>query len=122
MKTFLSRLLLIAALLLPAYSAHAEDLGAVRARMSQRLSQIDEMKSRGAVGENNRGFLEARGAGADEGVIASENKDRETVYAALAAQTNTSPELVAKARARQIAQGSRPGVWLQDAGGEWKKK
>lgn len=122
MKKFLSRFLLLAALLLPVYLAQAEDLGAVRSRMSQRLSQIDDMKSRGLVGENNRGFLEARGGGADEAVIAAENKDRETVYAALAKQTNTSPEQVAKARARQIAQGSRPGVWIQDADGEWKRK
>jgi uncharacterized protein len=122
MKTFLTRLLLVLALFAPTYLVRAEDLGAVRARMSQRLSQIDEMKARGVVGENNRGFLEAREGGGDAGVIAAENKDRETVYAALAAQTNTSPEQVAKARARQIAQGSRPGVWVQDSSGDWKKK
>jgi uncharacterized protein len=122
MKRFFFRLLLIVSLLAPAYLAKAEDLGAVRARMAQRLSEIDDMKARGVVGENNRGLLEARGDGADQGVISSENKDRETVYAAIAAQTNTSPEQVARARARQIAQGTRPGVWIQDSSGEWKKK
>jgi uncharacterized protein len=90
--------------------------------MKQRLSQIDDLKEKGAVGENNRGYLEARGAGADEGVISAENKDRETVYEALARQTSTSVDQVAKARARQIAQSSRPGVWIQDASGSWKKK
>ena len=108
--------------LVSAVFVSAEDLNAVRGRMAQRLPQIDEMKARGVVGENNRGLLEARGSGADSGVISAENKDRETVYAALAEQTKTSTEQVARARARQIAQGSRSGVWVQDISGEWTKK
>jgi uncharacterized protein len=122
MKRLLLGIVFVFALLMPALVVHADDLGAVRARMSQRLPAIDDMKARGVVGENNRGFLEARGAGADDGVISAENRDRETVYAALAQQTNTSPEQVGKARARQIAQGSKLGVWIQDSSGEWKKK
>lgn len=122
MNKFIARLLLIVALVLPAYISQAQDLGEVRTRMKQRLSQIDDLKEKGAVGENNRGYLEARGGGADEGVISAENKDRETVYEALARQTNSSVDQVAKARARQIAQSSRPGVWIQDASGNWKKK
>ena len=36
-------------------------------RQHQRLSQVDALKSKGAVGENNRGLLEARGQGIDAG-------------------------------------------------------
>ena len=123
MKTALLRFLCLLALIAgPAVTGSAEDVNAVRQRLAQRLPQIDEMKSRGVVGENNRGFLEAREGGADAALIAAENKDRETAYATLAEQTKTSPDQVGRARARQIAQSSRPGVWLQDVSGEWKKK
>lgn len=103
--------------------AHGQDLGGVKARMEQRLSQVDALKSSGAVGENNRGYLEERGGGADVSkVVAAENKDREVVYSALAKQTGTSADQVGKARARQIAQRARPGDWIQDERGDWIKK
>ena len=101
----------------------AEDLGAVKARMNQRLSKIDQLKSSGAIGENNRGFAEVRGGGGDAAdVVAAENRDRETVYAAIAKQTGSSAEQVGRARARQIAAASAPGVWLQREDGNWYKK
>ena len=101
----------------------AEDFGAVKARMEQRLSQVDALKEQGAVGENNRGLLEVRGGSADAGaVVSAENKDRETVYTALAQKTGSSVDQVGKARAAKIAQNSRPGVWVQDEAGNWKKK
>jgi uncharacterized protein YdbL (DUF1318 family) len=99
----------------------AEDLGAVKGRMDQRLAQVDSLKAKGAVGENNRGFLEVRGGGDAGAVVAAENKDREVVYAVLAQKTGSSAEQVGRVRARQIAQNSRPGVWVQDESGSWKK-
>jgi uncharacterized protein YdbL (DUF1318 family) len=124
MNKFLLRLLLVVALIVPVVSARAEDIKAVRQRMSQRLPKIDEMKEQGVVGENNQGLLEARpGNGTpDTAAISAENADRQTVYAALAAKTSTSAEQVARARARHIATSSRPGVWIQDESGAWKKK
>lgn len=101
----------------------AEDLGAVKARMSQRISQIDQLKSTGAIGENNRGMLEVRGGGGEAGsVVDAENADRSTVYAAIAKQTGSSADQVGRARARQIATSSAPGVWLQREDGGWYKK
>jgi uncharacterized protein YdbL (DUF1318 family) len=101
----------------------AEDLGAVKARMTQRIGQIDQLKSSGVVGENNRGFLEVRGGGGDaSSVVGAENADREKVYAAIAKQTGSSAEQVGRARARQIAGNSAPGVWLQNEAGAWYKK
>jgi len=111
MKTIFLRLLAFVALValaLPAPALRAQDLGAVKARMAQRLAKLDELKAKGAVGENNRGFVEARaGDPAAGAVISAENSDRESVYAA---------------RAKQIASGSAAGVWVQKEDGAWHKK
>lgn len=101
----------------------AEDLGAVKARISHRLAQLDALKASGAVGENNRGLVEVRGGGGDAAeVVAAENGDRQAVYAALGKQTGTSAEQVGHARAKQIAAASAAGVWLQHEDGSWYKK
>lgn len=124
MKSLLSRLLSAALLFaVPAALSHAEDLGAVRQRMEQRLDRIDTLKASGDIGENNRGFVEVRSGNGDAAqVVAAENHDREVVYAAIAAKTGTSADQVGRARARQIAANSAPGVWLQHENGEWYRK
>jgi uncharacterized protein YdbL (DUF1318 family) len=102
----------------------AESSGDLRRRMEQRLPAIDRLKAAEAVGENNRGLLEARGSGAADSaaIVAEENRDREAVYALIAKDTGATPESVGRARAKQIAAASRGGVWVQDEGGAWKKK
>lgn len=124
MKTLFFRLLLIVGLFSgTAVVSRAEDLGAVKARMSQRLSKLDQFKGQGAIGENNRGLVELRDASPAAGdVVAGENRDREIVYAAIAQQTGTAAETVGRARAKQIAAGSAAGVWLQRDNGDWYKK
>lgn len=127
MKTLWIRLLFtLAVMALPAATTglHAQDLGAVKQRMAQRLPAVDALKGRGAVGENNRGYLEARAAlsGGENGTVAAENSDRAEVYRALAQQTGSSSDQVGRARAKMIAEASRPGVWLQDEGGRWHQK
>lgn len=124
MNTLFSRLLLILCSLAFALPAvRAEDLGAVKARMAQRLGQLDALKAGGAIGENNRGFVEVRDGGGDAGsVVAAENSDRETVYAAIAKQAGSSADQVGRARAKQIAAASAAGVWLQHEDGSWYRK
>ncbi|MEI7552111.1 MAG: DUF1318 domain-containing protein [Verrucomicrobiota bacterium] len=101
----------------------AEDLGAIKARITQRLPSLDRLKASGAVGENLRGFVELRGGGSDAAnVAAAENRDREAVYAAIGKQTGSTAETVGHARARQIAAGSASGVWLQREDGAWYQK
>lgn len=113
---------LFAALCLAAVSVFAAESAAdIRRRMEQRLSQIDTLKAQEIVGENNRGLLEERKAGAGS-VVAEENRDREAVYALIAKETGATADSVARARAKQIAANSRPGVWVQDESGAWKKK
>jgi uncharacterized protein YdbL (DUF1318 family) len=125
MNTAFLRLLVLCVTLLGAVatSVRAEDLGAIRARMEKRIPQIDALKTQGALGENNRGLLEVRAASPEASSVSSaENTDRTAVYSALAAKTGATAADVAKARAKQIAANSAPGVWLQRESGEWYKK
>jgi uncharacterized protein len=122
MKTRSFRCLLVCAALFGAASfVQAQSLGDIRARMEKRVSQVDALKSKGVLGENNRGFLEVR-SGDDGGVAAAENADRTAVYAALAQKTGASAAAVGQARAKQIYGASAKGVWVQAPGGEWLKK
>lgn len=124
MKTIFFRLLLIVGVFsFATLAVRAEDLGAVKARMTQRLSQLDQFKEKGAIGENNRGLVELRDASPAAGdIVAGENRDRDIVYAAIAQQQRVSVETVGRARAKQIAAGSAAGVWLQRESGEWYQK
>ena len=115
---------LLALLCLTALVATAQDSSALRRRMEQRLPAIDALKAKQVVGENNRGLLEVRGAASSDqqSVVTEENSDRTAVYELLAKQTGASSADVGRVRAKRIAAGSAPGIWLQDEGGRWYKK
>jgi hypothetical protein len=101
-------------------SAFADD---IKARMKKRLPVIKKLKAEGLVGEDNAGFLQFVGdKKASDDVVAAENKDRLTVYKAIAKQQGTTAELVGKRRALQIAKRAESGEWVQDAGGNWIQK
>ena len=101
-------------------SAFADD---IKTRMKQRLPVIIELKTKGIVGENNAGYLEFIGTKKEQAdVVAAENEDRKTVYAAIAKQQGTTAELVGKRRALQIAKKANPGEWVQDSSGKWIQK
>jgi uncharacterized protein YdbL (DUF1318 family) len=125
MKTLFFRtcLVLFSFGLFAATAARAEDLGAIRARMAERLPKIDTLKASGAVGENNRGLLEVRDGGGDSAsVVSEENADREKVYAAIAQQAGSNADQVGRQRAKKIAENSASGVWLQKEDGSWYRK
>ena len=124
MKLSLPRVLLvIASLVIALPLVRAEGMDAVKSRIAARLSSLDALKASGAVGENNRGFVEVRGGGGDaSSVVAAENSDRQQVYAAIAAKTGDSADGVGRARARKIASGSAAGVWVQKEDGSWSKR
>jgi hypothetical protein len=105
-------------------AARAQSPGELKARMERRLGAVDALKQRGLAGENNRGFLEARGAAnaADQKTVSDENADRRAVYVYLAGQTNSDPDTVGRVRAQKIAIASKRGVWVQDPNGEWRQK
>ncbi len=101
-------------------SAFADD---IKTRMKNRLPVIKELKAKGIVGEDNKGYLQFVGGNkAKADVVAAENKDRKTVYAAIAKQQGTTAELVGKRRAVQIAKKANKGEWVQDANGKWLQK
>ena len=102
----------------------AEDPSVLKARMDQRQEKVDALRERRVAGENNRGYLEARGAvsPAEQAIISDENADRRAVYAALAAKNNTSVDQLGRTRAQQIAMRANRGVWIQDSSGGWRQK
>ncbi|HUG10463.1 MAG TPA: DUF1318 domain-containing protein [Opitutaceae bacterium] len=123
MKAFL-RILLPLLVMLPLIAGAADDAATINRRMADRLPALDALKERLVVGESNSGMVEARGTvAAEEGqLIAAENSDRAAVYALIARTQSTSAEAVGRARARQIAERSKPGLWLQAADGKWYQK
>ena len=101
-------------------SASADD---IKTRMKKRLPVIKELKAKGIVGEDNQGYLQFVGGKKEKAdVIAAENNDRKTVYAAIAKQQGTTAELVGKRRALQIAKKANAGEWVQDSSGKWIQK
>ena len=90
--------------------------------MAARIPQINQLKSAGVVGENNKGYLEFRAAKTNEALIAEENQDRGTVYAAIAKREGATSELVGKRRAKMIEEKGSAGQWFQKDDGSWYKK
>lgn len=123
MKKHISNVI-VATLLCTVFVAGAFASGKeIRQRMIARLPAIKELKAKGIVGENNKGFLEFVGQNKEkQDVVAAENQDRAQVYTAIAKQQGTTAELVGTHRAVQIADKAQRGEWLQDANGKWYQK
>ncbi len=101
-------------------SSSAED---TKSRMKKRLPIITELKSKGIVGEDNRGYLQFVGTKRDkDDVVAAENNDRKSVYSAIAKKQGATVDFVGKRRAKQIAGRAKKGEFLQDESGKWYKK
>lgn len=95
----------------------------VKERMAARAPEIVRLKSQGQVGENNQGYLEARGAdAAGTAIVKAENQDRKLVYQAIAAKTGTSPEQVGQRAAAKRVEVAGAGEWLQSPSGDWYQK
>ena len=124
MKTFFARLCCLLALgFMVAPLGRAQDLGAIKQRMEARIATLDALKSAGAVGETNAGLVEVRAAQGDAAaVVAAENADRLAVYEVIARKTGSTVAKVGGARAKQIAAGSKAGVWVQQEDGAWARK
>ena len=95
----------------------------IKARMAERLPVIMDLKAKGVVGENSQGLLEFRGAQKERAdVVDAENKDRMTVYKAIAKKTGSTVDLVGNRRAKQIAERAGSGEWVQTEDGDWLQK
>ena len=95
----------------------------IKDRMAARIPAINALKDQGAIGENNKGFLEYRtGNKPQPQLIADENKDRAIVYQAISKQQGAPEALVGERRAAMIAEKGQAGHWYQKPDGTWYKK
>ncbi len=95
----------------------------IKQRMLERLPVIKELKAKGIIGENNRGYLAfVTSAKAKENMITEENKDRKKVYTHIATQQGATLEIVEKRRAKKNAEKAEPGQFFQKDDGSWVKK
>jgi uncharacterized protein YdbL (DUF1318 family) len=101
-------------------SSSAED---IKTRMAERLPVIKELKAKGIIGENNRGYLEFTGTNREKNdVVTAENNDRGAAYSDIAKSQGATVDFVGMRRAKQITERAGKGEWLQDEQGKWYKK
>ena len=104
--------------------ARGDDLEQVKARMKARRPALIALLAQAKAGEDNQGYLAARGAltDAEQKLLKDENAERRQVYAEIAARTKAPIKQVGAQRAEAIAQRVRAGTWLQNAAGNWYQK
>ncbi len=93
-------------------------------RMMERRPQLTQARKEGLIGENNKGFLEARAELGSElkNVVAAENADRLTIFREVAKRENSTPEFVGERFAVRVAERVPSGTLLQDSAGNWNAK
>ena len=127
MKKFIA--LSIAALTLafavPQVLSAADDAATIKKNMADRKPKIEELKKAGTIGENKSGYLEAmkdaKIEDADKKLLEDENKDRKTVYAAVAKKEGSTVDKVGEIRAKQIRSKAKEGEYIQGEDGKWVK-
>jgi uncharacterized protein YdbL (DUF1318 family) len=129
------------ALGLGASTAHAQvnvdistpAIRALKASMQSRFPQLKPFYDKGAVGENNKGFIEAReatGLNLQEQarlnqLIDQENKDRTSLYREIMSANKFGPESlpqIQKIFANSWRGGAQAGWWTQNDQGQWSKR
>lgn len=122
-RTFISMVIALMGLFLFGQSVFAQD-PALAERMRARVPKVDALLKAGVAGENNQGYLTARGNLTEEQqkTLSEENADRSAAYSAIASKTGQPVAVIGKQRAEQIRNRAVAGVWLQDAEGKWYKK
>jgi hypothetical protein len=90
-----------------------------------RYDRLAELKKQGAVGENNRGYVEVLSGGEARSIADAENKDRRVIYQAITEQ-NTLGEnallTVEKVFAQVQQEKAAPGDKIQAEDGRWISK
>ncbi|MAS78865.1 MAG: hypothetical protein CMI25_00415 [Opitutae bacterium] len=93
--------------------------------MKERLPEVIKAKGEGTVGEGVDGLLHIRAEEASaelEKMVASENKDREALFANLAKKTKGSTAEAAKIFAKAMIGKGKKGHWFRSSKGAWKQK
>lgn len=95
----------------------------IKARMEARLNQISTLKTKGIVGEDNKGYLSFVGSSREgQSIVDAENADRKAVYTKIAKEQGISAESVGKLRARKNAERASVGEYFQNDAGKWVRK
>jgi uncharacterized protein len=104
----------------------------IREAMKNRFSQLKPFYDSGAVGESNKGLVEARDAGLSlqdksrvNKLVDQENKDRTALYSEIATANKLGPESVLQIQklfANSWRGKSHPGWWVQGDDGTWEKQ
>jgi uncharacterized protein YdbL (DUF1318 family) len=104
--------------------ALAQGMEALKKQMIDRKPAVEQLLEAGRAGENRSGLLEALGklSEAEAKVLAAENADRKTVYAAIGARNGTDAAKVGEMRAAEIAAKAKPGTKVQGKDGAWSEK
>ncbi len=110
---------------LQAAPAHADELDDLKASFKARYPKLQALIQAGKVGETYLGTVEAvKGGSLDgdaSGIVSAENADRAKLYAIIAKQQNTTPQLVAARNAMREFSNAKSGEWLKYKDG-WKQK
>ena len=91
----------------------------------QRFDQLRALKAQGAIGENNRGYVEALETGpAIQSIVDTENQDRKFIYKTIQEQNNLTNaiETIEKVFARVQREKAAPGDKIQNEDGQWATK
>jgi uncharacterized protein len=105
----------------------------LKKQMADRFARLSPYYHKGAVGENNRGYVEIRETGnlspAEKNEIKelaeAENRDRRSLYQEVAKSMNLTPDQIIKVQrifADKWQQAAAPGWWNQKEDGTWVKK
>jgi uncharacterized protein YdbL (DUF1318 family) len=105
----------------------------IKDSIKTRFAQMKTFYDKGAIGESNKGFIEARntaGLNLQERSLANklidqENKDRSALYSEIATANKLGPESASQIKkifANSWREKSQSGWWVQDDNGNWTKK
>lgn len=88
-----------------------------------RFEQLKELKAKGAIGENNQGYVQSL-TGEAKDVADAENRDRQVIYKTIEKQNNLTNAMatIEKVFAQVQRDKASPGDKIQDEGGHWTSK
>jgi uncharacterized protein YdbL (DUF1318 family) len=106
---------------------------ALKNQIRDRFPRLAPLYQKGAIGENNQGWLELRDLNnlspAEKNeikpLVDSENRDRRALYQEVAKSMNIPPDQLIKVQrifAEKWQQSASPGWWIQKGDGSWIQK
>ena len=103
----------------------ADGAATIKKNMAERKPKIEVLKKAGSIGENKTGYLEVmkdvKLEDADNKLVEAENKDRKTVYSAIAKKEGSTVDKVGQLRAKTIHANAKEGEYIQGEDDKWVK-